>query len=558
MTAIAPNTIIRCGQVGLMMNNEDTFYFPSVQAQTTFFANNLTHEFTKFTYQREHRNFVKIEITSEQQADTWDYMMFQNTSYGDKWFYAFITQTEWINNLTVKLYYEIDYIQTYWNEYNEGDCFIERQHEPTDDIGDNIVPESLELGEYVFNVNLQQGQSEIFENLSDTTYAIFILADDDGQKFDNVYVGGKVYAYNTSNVSGINSFVSQHTQRQDIIAAYIVPGAILSRYTIDPNTHEITNTNASWYNEYTAYPVNNNTRLDNYLPENKKLLTYPYNFYYITDNSGNNLALRYEFFTDKTPHLVGGGSASAPPFLSFWPDPSYYKAQAPNSQFPWAPTFEKITISGFPMVMFTYDSFRSWGSRVFTTQTIKKVASSVVGAVAGGMLMGPVGAVMGAMGASVATMAATRSQSDYTAARATYQMPAEAAQSTGSYIGSSLSGAYQASIESDIFKGSFNGGSTPITWEYDLQGIRVSINRHYAEMIDNYFTMYGYAHKRIGTPSRHNRQRFTYVKTIDAYIYGELPAEAKAIIASKYNRGIRFWVTDGRFRDYTASNPPLS
>lgn len=554
MSAITPNTVVRFGQVGLMINSEDTFYFNNVADQTTFFMNNLDQVFTKYTYQREHRDYLKIEITSEQQADRWDYMMFQNTSYGNKWFYAFVTQTEWINNLTVKVYYVIDYIQTYWQEYNEGQCFIEREHTTTDNIGDNIVPEKFELGEYVFNPDTH----DIGDNISDNAYAVFIVADDDGQEFDNVYVGGEVYAFQVTNnnISTINNFVRQHQQRQDIVAAYMVPGIVMERYTMNSD-HKVTGSDTTWYHEVAARAITGNDLLNGYRPENKKLYTYPYNFYYITDNNGNNLTLRYEFFTDKTPRLVAGGSASTPTFLSYIPDPSYYKVSAPNAQMPWSPSFEKLTIGGFPIVAFTYDAFNSWASRSLTTSIVRTVAKAGLGAIAGGLIAGPGGAIMGALGASGSTLAATQSPNPRTSAGASYQAKGEAQGSTADLAANTIAQGYQASIESDIFKGSYNAGSSPFCWEYYIQGIRASISYQYAEIIDHYFTMYGYAKKTVATPSRHNRSRFTYVKTIDCYIYGELPSEAKEIIASKYNRGIRFWVVDGHFRDFSISNLPL-
>ena len=38
-------------------------------------------------------------------------MMFQNSAYGDKWFYAFITSVEYVNDVTSNISFEIDVMQ---------------------------------------------------------------------------------------------------------------------------------------------------------------------------------------------------------------------------------------------------------------------------------------------------------------------------------------------------------------------------------------------------------------------------------------------------------------
>ena len=39
-----------------------------------------------------------------------------------------------------------------------------------------------------------------------------------------------------------------------------------------------------------------NETLDGYTPKNKKMYTYPYNFFNMDNGNGSNLQLRYEFF----------------------------------------------------------------------------------------------------------------------------------------------------------------------------------------------------------------------------------------------------------------------
>lgn len=519
MTAIAPNTVIKFGTTYLPSDYTDTYHFDSLQDQLSYMNDNLVHVYTKFTYQREHRNFVKIEINSEQDADKWDYMMFQNTSYGNKWFFAFVTETEWINNLTVKIYYEIDYIQTYYFEYHELQCFIERTHTDTDNIGDNIIPENFETGEYIFNET-----GELLDLTS--THVIFIENGTNGRFIDGMYTGGKMYAFrcNNDNLSAIQTFLSQHTQSNSLSAAYFVPSVLLTQYTINDD-HEITGyTRGLPY--YASIPdISQNTYIDTYQPKNKKLLTYPYNFIFVTDNNSNNLILRYEFFNG-TPEIMLKGTWTLPTFLEITPSPHKYKNGGGEAVYGRGLTFEKITLTGFPMMAWSYDAYNTWASRSLTPNIIKAIGAGVGGAI--------VGAVTGGTGAAIG---------------------AGVGSSAVSLVSNSLSEGYKASIDSDIAKGSFNNSTSPIATTYILHRARVSINRQYAKLIDDYFTMFGYAMKRIDIPSRKNRTRFTYVKTIGCIVTGNLPSGAKRKIEDCYNNGIRFWADYENYGSYENNQP---
>ena len=78
-----------------------------------------------------------------------NYMMFGNPSFEGHWFYAFITNVEYVSNDCTRIYYEIDELQTWICFASFQQCFIVRQHQLTDTAGDNLVPEGLETGDYV-------------------------------------------------------------------------------------------------------------------------------------------------------------------------------------------------------------------------------------------------------------------------------------------------------------------------------------------------------------------------------------------------------------------------
>ena len=149
---IVPNSevyILR--NVPLEPSFDHTIWFDSSDQQATAFTTYaLAYYFNKVSYQRYPRPYITLDKTVDELIGC-NYMMFRNTGFGEKWFYAFITQVEYISNTTSRIYYTIDPMQTYLFDVNVGECWVEREHAMSDAIGDNLVPESLELGEYVFD-----------------------------------------------------------------------------------------------------------------------------------------------------------------------------------------------------------------------------------------------------------------------------------------------------------------------------------------------------------------------------------------------------------------------
>ena len=128
----------------------NTLHWYSKSAQTSYFMGLTKYNLNSYTYQRHTKNSLRVEINADNLYDV-NYMMFQNSAYGSKWFYAFVVDVEFVNNVTSEIFFEIDEMQSWYLDYTMNKCFVERQHGLTDDIGDNILPENIELGEYVYN-----------------------------------------------------------------------------------------------------------------------------------------------------------------------------------------------------------------------------------------------------------------------------------------------------------------------------------------------------------------------------------------------------------------------
>ena len=125
---IAPDTEIRVlRNVPLDNTYEHAIGWTERTQQTDYFKSKTKFTFSKQTYQRLQRGKMRVEKPAESLYDC-NYLMYQNTAFGTKWFYAFITGVEYVNNITSEITFEIDPLNTWYFDWSFGDCFVEREN----------------------------------------------------------------------------------------------------------------------------------------------------------------------------------------------------------------------------------------------------------------------------------------------------------------------------------------------------------------------------------------------------------------------------------------------
>lgn len=142
---IAPNSTVKLlTNVPLDNTYTDTIYFASAADQQTFFNSKAKRTFTNQSYVRKAAGVVRLDCVADYLYDV-DYMMFQNTSYGNKWFYAFITDVVYVNDNRTDVYFELDVLQTWLFEMQLEVCFVEREHVTDDIAGAHLQPEPVNI-----------------------------------------------------------------------------------------------------------------------------------------------------------------------------------------------------------------------------------------------------------------------------------------------------------------------------------------------------------------------------------------------------------------------------
>ncbi len=508
---INPSTNIKLlHNVPLDPTYDHTIYFSSATAQRDYFAGLVKHNLTEYTYQRVQKGVARVGINAEQLYDC-NYMMFQNTSYGNKWFYAFITNVEYINDNCSSVSFEIDVMQTWHFDYSVDQCFVEREHPITDQIGEHYEPENVDTGEYVFND---------FGSLLNTInpLAVIVMVNDnssapDGNLYDGIYGGCSLHAFNASDASTITGFLNEYNQKPEaIVGMYMCPVIAVGQAIPTGEGVNVTKSSSCYNTVVSVARLTQNMTLNGYKPKCKKLYTYPYNFYSITAGNKNGI-FRYELFDDLLPQFKIDVPISYPVQIAL--RPIYYKGCKDVSF-----TNETLVLSDYPLCSWSTDAFRAW-----LAQNSREIGTTIMST---GLNIGLGIAGVPSVGGAV---------------------------NNANKINNLLTEAYQASIKADITRGNIFSGSVDIAGgKKNFYGGRCSITAEYAKMIDDYFYVYGYSIKRVKAPNRNSRPHWNYVKTVGCTLTGSIPADDSRKICSIYNNGITFWKNGNEIGNYSLDN----
>lgn len=519
---------------------KDTLYFANATAQQTYFAGQVVKSYTDFSYQRKD-NVIRVPA----QVDTirnCNYVMYQNTAYSNKWFYCFIEKMTYVNDNMTDVEFKVDPIQTFMFDFETQPSFIEREHTNDDTVGANLLPENLELGEYVANGAHSKG---IIGFGGPNRYMLRTSYYPDGtvmigSNIDGIPAGGGLigFMYWQQMQNAIQK-ISAAGHLEDIKEAFIIPDD-LSR--IEPTSNQYwsvqgdTDENLWWKWNGTTSPyflrgvyARPNT-IDGYNPRNKKLLTAPFQFLMLTNNNGSVTSLNYEYFSNPSSFVLEakgticvGGSAIV--------YPENYKHVEKNYN-------EAISQGKFPTLSWSGDAYTNW-----LTQNAVNLNLGVIGDTL-----------------NLATGIGTTGQRNdigFNRQGTNYIPESQAGNfiNFGMSIADKVANIYQHSICPQTVRGNTNCGDVLTSDRSNsVYVIKMSIRSEFAQIIDSYFDAYGYSINKIKKPNYAHRQNWWYTKTIGVYIKGNIPNEYMNEIKNAYNNGITYWRNPSNFMNYSVSN----
>lgn len=577
MSTIAPNGQIRfLSEVPIDDTYENTLYFETKAAQTTYFLG-LTPVHTMTECSRVRDGVIRVNALADDILHC-NYLMFQNTNFSNKWFYAFIEDVVYVNNVTSEVYYRLDEIQTwlYDDTTSLGQCFIEREHTKTDRLFEHKLGEGIEVGEYVFN---DYGVGSEISYFNRYTALLFLTVTSGGSSYATPVAGAwqgnlnglAVLQYDVQDSDGewlsYDPSVTDPSQMNELERLiYVIDGLVSTQQsdsivglTLVPRDLINTNDGGKDAREYN-YGINNFTSgntLNGYTPKNKKMYNSPYCAIEVGLTDGQNVYLQPEYLPSGQIEIQVMPNVSTLSSLAI--AVKNYKGKSVDYD-------TLLSYSQFAQCAVAIDSYKAWvaaGGNVHTRLGVGQGVSNVLTGIATAL-----------MGLSTSTQNTGLSlneteKANVFRAEQHYKTRVNGVSGTAVGIGGALGsgGAYQiaqslydASLAKHLpngMKGDINTQSLTATKKLGIVTRHLTVPRDFAESIDNYFTMFGYKVNKVDVPSLKNRSRFTYVKTKGCKVNGEMPSSSQTALNTIFNEGIRFWVSASDVGNYSAANNPI-
>lgn len=574
MAVITPNTDLYLLKVPLEINDINQLDFASATAQFNYFNSLPKIVVEDYTYQRKD-NTIRFGANFDE-IISYNYVMYRNTEYSDKWFYAFITNTEYINDNMSRVTIKTDVWQTWMFDLVYKPCLIDREHTNDDTVGANLLPEDLELGEFVAN-----GRTENF-GLGSDLYTLMVIADvtqienaGENQTLTYSWDSGTtpascangipsgtyhiVLGYGNLMLTNVQPFVSLYDKAglsESITNIYILPKRIVDSVDIHEGLTLSTTGAAPHYSVSNLAMVSSTIRdathmvinasysrpntLDGYTPRNNKLLTYPYNYINVSNNAGTTMPYHYEDFkgtgayANQVNFEVEGVFCPTGSIKAIPKDYKNLSYQEQDNRYDYS-----ISGAKYPICSWSSDAYTNWLTQNAVNMATEWKTAAIatgVGALAGAARGFAGGGVAGAaIGGGIGLV--------------------ENAGNLISVAREQMLAKTSANMVSDQAKGNQNAGDIVFSkFASQFTFMPMSIKAQYARCIDDFFSMFGYATNRVKLPNITGRRNWNYVKTTGCYIEADIPQEDLAEIKGMFDRGITIWHHANTFADYSQNN----
>ena len=540
MAVLEPQSNITLVNVPWDNNYQNVRNFNDIGAQGAFFSNLFPRiNFEDYTYLRK-GNSIRVGVGVDEIRE-YNYLYYNN---GDgKTYYCFIEDYNYISENVTELIIKIDVYQTYMFEYTILKSFVEREHVTlsSDVAGNYTFPEELETGEYI---------SREFTNVEETqnTYLIIQIGKNPYNNLetfnytnkDGIMQFGYMFAYKISELTNITSkewacfrdFIDKVRKQgisENIFAVYSVPYFVIGeRYTNNLSsekypcmikTDDTTYGSKNEIEKIFSPPFGENQF--NYLgktytAKNNKLLTYPYKYLSVSNNVGSLNTYRYENFKNGIPKFILKGVMSIGGSIKLIPE--NYNGQTRNEN-------EGLILGKYPQFMWGNDVYTNW-----LTQNAINVLGDFI----------DVGLTFTKSGISLV--------GGQPVAGTSYAF------SGMQKIISNIGNIYKHSFAPNTISGNASGGDINSSSSQNTFIISHNeIKPEYAEIINNFFEMYGYKINKLKVPETTSRKYWNYVKTIDINMEGNIPETDLTELKNIFNNGVTIWHTDNMY-NYSLNN----
>ena len=533
-----PTTNLRLLSTPLESDYRNTLWFPNREAQTNYFLGKTVKTFTNFNYIKKNNTIVV-----EGEVDLYyncNYIMYQNTNFTNKWFYAFIDRIEWASNNSLRLFVSTDCIQTWFFDITYFQSYVDRCHSDTDVAGDNIVPEDFSVG------NPGGYQLAGSTDLAPDGIALFATS---------TYAGeSRTGSVNSGIYSGGQNLVDFHIDNPGvgtILDSYVKNGTATAVIKLQQYPYKLKN--GPMTVSFSKYP----TSIAGYTPKNKKMLSSAFitcfmsmygqetnfNPAFIADDK-----VSLKLSADQTSGTISAfvenysdGSISTIALFASIPESGWSYNQYKNDY-----NLHSASNSIYQRRASLNRGLNKVNSVIDVTGSLADLTQSAVNLVSPGNLISQFGGFNpSASGIGNLANSAQNTVSSfgnaYTQLGGIDEITQDLAAISESY-NAPATGGMSAS------NGYISTGKTVFSYGYKV------LPKDIVVRCDKFLSVYGYKQSEYRTINLHARASWTYIKTNGLNAQGNFPDEDMHTIKRAFNNGIFFWAYTATYGNFDQNN----
>ena len=529
-----PTTNLRLLSVPLESDYSNTLWFPNVEAQTTYFTGKIVKTFDDFNYIKKDNTIVVAEEIDK--LYNCNYIMYKNTNFSNRWFYAFINRMEWASNGSTRLYVSTDVIQTWFFDITYYQSYVDRCHSDTDVAGDNIVPEDFTTGE--------AGGYQVAGSYDVTPDGIAVFA-------TSTYSGeSKTGSVNSGIYSGAQNLVDFHIDNPGV-------GTILDSYVKNGTATAVIRLQQYPYNlksdSHSISFAKTPSDISGYTPTNKKLLSAAFITCFVS-MYGQECKFSPAFITDANVSVKLSADLTSGTISSFIENYS-------SSDMSTIAMFAVIPESGWAYNQYKNDyNLHSTSNSIYVSRQKNIRASNQAQAVTGsiGAIAGMAGSIIdtvnpvtiatGRAGTAIQNVSNSASNLISNATNAAIQF-SSIDDITQDLVGIAESYNAPATGSSAASNGYIATGKTKFTYGYKVPPLDL------VKRCDKFLSVYGYKQSEYRTINLHARSNWTYIRTIGLNATGNFPDDDMKVIKQVFDKGVFFWSYTAQFGNFDQDNP---
>lgn len=558
--AITPNSKVYLCNVPLDNLYTYTVTFSSRNAQSSYFLGTVISggTFDKIGYQRKDGNnigYLRVPSHYDNIVNA-NYVVYQNTNYSSRYFYAFITRKVYNNNNETFIYIETDVWQTWQFDVTIGKSYVIREHVNQfllDRPNIYTVAESVDYGNDYYIYDQMTLNADNPNNLRFLLTSTVDLTADAGTVDQPKIVGAK--GLNFDRVPNATDFyiigragstIQQILQAladvpwvaQNIQALTWIPNSMLTNvstevvesalgFTIERilTGESVQETVLNVGNVYEHFPSYNEA----------KLYFYPYSFVELSVYNGTTLILKPECMrTPENLNISCQGVLSSEPRLVYYP----IGYNAPNAGLIGEQLNVALQLGSFPQFPIANDNYILYLANNANSLKLANaiaefntgyggITGGIAGALGGDRIGGKISDGGGFLGATLGGIAGAFSGSK-SSIESVYRQMAQA---------------QDAQLRPPSLSGQSGGELFNVAKGYTGLQIKFkTIKTEYRDILEEYFYNFGYKVNRYKIPNMDlYHDYFNFVQMSDPVVTGAIDEQDKVVIKRMFSNGVKLY-----------------